>query len=60
MQNLEPGIRDKAIEIANALLKDGRDEGFAIRVVISRSCEWGRIHGLRYLIRPSRIELFFW
>ena len=45
MRNLEPGTRDKAIEIANALLRDGRDEGFAIRVAISRATEWGRLHG---------------
>ena len=45
MRNLEPETRDKAIEIANALLRDGRDEGFAIRVAISRAAEWGRHHG---------------
>ena len=45
MRNLEPDIRDKAIEIANALLRDGHDEGFAIRVAIARAAEWGRRHG---------------
>jgi uncharacterized protein YdaT len=45
MRNLEPETRDKAIEIANALLRDGRDEGFAIRVAISRATDWARRHG---------------
>ena len=44
MRNLEPGTRDKAIEIANALLREGHDEGFAIRVAIARAHEWGQRH----------------
>lgn len=46
MRRLEPGVRGKAIEIANALLREGRDEGFAIRVAIARAAEWARRHGL--------------
>jgi uncharacterized protein YdaT len=46
MGNLEAEVRDKAIEIANALLRDGRDEGFAIRVAISRARQWARLDGL--------------
>jgi uncharacterized protein YdaT len=53
MRNLEPEIRDKAIDIANALLRDGRDEGFAIRVAISRAAEWGRQHGLLSALRTD-------
>ena len=53
MRNLEPEIRDKAIEIANALLRDGHDEGFAIRVAVSRTTEWGRLHGLLSSLREN-------
>ena len=44
MRNLEPETRDKAIEIANALLREGHDEGFAIRVDIARAHEWAQRH----------------
>jgi len=44
MNNLEPGIRDNAVEIANALLREGHDEGFAIRVAIARAHEWAQRH----------------
>ena len=40
MAQLAPAVRDKAIEIANALLAEGHDEGFAIRVGIARAREW--------------------
>jgi uncharacterized protein YdaT len=46
MRNLEPETRDKAIEIANALLREGHDEGFAIRVAIARAREWAQRHGV--------------
>ena len=44
MRNLEAEVRDKAIEIANALLREGHDEGFAIRVAIARAHEWAQRH----------------
>jgi uncharacterized protein YdaT len=44
MRNLEPEVRSKAIEIANALLREGSDEGFAIRVAIARAHEWAQRH----------------
>ena len=44
MRNLEPETRDKAIDIANALLREGHDEGFAIRVAIARAHEWAQRH----------------
>lgn len=47
MRNLEPEIRDKAIDIANALLREGHDEGFAIRVAIARAHEWAQRHVAR-------------
>lgn len=46
MKNLPPAVRRKAIEIANALLAEGHDEGFCIRVAIARAHEWARRRGL--------------
>jgi uncharacterized protein YdaT len=46
MAHLLPVVRLKAIEIANALLAEGHDEGFCIRVAIARAHEWARQRGL--------------
>jgi len=43
MEPLSPMVRAKAIEIANALLAEGHDEGFCIRVAIARAHEWARL-----------------
>ena len=40
MRNLPRGVRLKAIEIANALLEEGYDEGTAIRIAIAKAKEW--------------------
>ncbi len=40
MTNLAPPVRTKAIEIANALLAKGYDEGKAIRIAISQAKRW--------------------
>jgi uncharacterized protein YdaT len=40
MRNLPPEVRSKAIEIANALLEEGYDEGKAIRIAIAKSKQW--------------------
>jgi len=40
MKHLSPLVREKAIEIANALLEDGMDEGKAIRIAIAKAKEW--------------------
>jgi uncharacterized protein YdaT len=40
MRNLPPEVRLKAIEIANALLEEGYDEGKAIRIAIAKAKEW--------------------
>jgi len=41
MKNLPKEVRDKAIEIANALLEEKKmDEGMAIATAISRSKDW--------------------
>jgi uncharacterized protein YdaT len=46
MANLPPAVRQKAIEIANALLAEGSEEGFAIRVAIARAKDWARRRGM--------------
>jgi hypothetical protein len=40
MKRLAPSVRQKAIEIANALLEQGYDEGKAIRVAIAQAKRW--------------------
>ena len=40
MRRLSPTAREKAIEIANALLEEGMDEGKAIRIAIAKAKEW--------------------
>jgi len=42
MKNLPPIVREKAIEIANALLDERMNEGKAIRIAISRAKDWAR------------------
>jgi uncharacterized protein YdaT len=42
MVNLPPATREKAIEIANALLSQGSEEGKAIRVAIAQAKRWAR------------------
>lgn len=46
MSHLPPPVRDKAIEIANALLAEGMEEGKAIRIAIAKANEWARSHEL--------------
>lgn len=45
MKNLTKPVRDKAIEIANALLEDGREEGSAIAIATSKAEEWAENRG---------------
>lgn len=40
MKHLTPAARMKAIEIANALLAEGMEEGQAIRIAIAKGKEW--------------------
>ena len=42
MRHLSKVTRAKAIEIANALLADGMEEGKAIRIAIARAEAWAR------------------
>jgi uncharacterized protein YdaT len=44
MKHLPPVVRDKAIDIANALLAEGMDEGRAIRIGIAKAKVWAREH----------------
>jgi uncharacterized protein YdaT len=46
MRHLSEPAREKAIEIANALLDEGMDEGKAIRIAIAKAKEWAEHHGL--------------
>ena len=46
MRHLSAAVRAKAIEIANALLADGKDDGMAIRIAIAKAKEWAQAHGL--------------
>jgi uncharacterized protein YdaT len=46
MEHLPPLVRRKAIEIANALLEEGQDEGTAIRIAIAKAKEWAERRGL--------------
>lgn len=49
MRHLPPWVRDKAVQIANALLEEGMDEGMAIRIAIAKAKEWAQHH----VQRPS-------
>lgn len=42
MSHLPAPMRRKAIEIANALLAEGMEEGKAIRIAIAKAREWAR------------------
>lgn len=46
MRKLAPVTRAKAIEIANALLEEGMDEGKAIRIAIAKASEWAGHRGV--------------
>lgn len=40
MKNLDKEVRDKAIDIANAMLEEGYDEDSAIPIAISQAKDW--------------------
>ena len=44
MAHLPPLVRGKAIEIANALLAEGYDEGRSIRIAIAQAKRWAGAH----------------
>jgi uncharacterized protein YdaT len=47
MRHLSEATRSKAIEIANALLAEGTEEGMAIRIAIAKAEAWARRRGLQ-------------
>lgn len=47
MKNLPPRVRRKAIEIANALLREGTAEGRAIRIGVWSARRWASAHYVR-------------
>lgn len=56
-KNLEPDVRSKAIEIANALLREGTEEGRAISIATTKAREY--VHGdntdrTKYEARPRK------
>ena len=52
MKNLPTEVREKAIDIANALLDEGQmDEGIAIATAISRAKDWAANRGIE--IEPA-------
>ena len=46
MKHLAPPVREKAVEIANALLEEGHPEGQSIRIAIARAKRWAEDRGL--------------
>ncbi|AHV97178.1 hypothetical protein [Paenibacillus sabinae] len=44
LKNFTASVRNKAIEIANALLEDGYEEGRAISIATAQAKEWGENH----------------
>lgn len=45
MNHLPAPVRETAIAIANALLREGCDEGTAIRIAIAKAKKWAIHHG---------------
>ncbi len=45
LKNLTPETRDKAIEIANALLEEGYEEGRAIAIATAQAEKWAEHRG---------------
>jgi uncharacterized protein YdaT len=44
LKNFDPRVRNKAIDIANALLEEGYEEGRAIAIAASQAKEWDDNH----------------
>lgn len=47
MKNLDERVRNKAVEIANALLDEGYEEGRAIAIATAKAEEWDENHPAR-------------
>lgn len=46
LKNFNPEVRSKAVEIANALLEEGFEEGSAIAIATDRAEDWARNRGI--------------
>ena len=44
MNNLDESTRNKAVEIANALLEEGMNKGKAIAIATKKAKEWKKNH----------------
>ncbi|MDX1992431.1 MAG: DUF2188 domain-containing protein [bacterium] len=44
LKNFEPEVRNKAVEIANALLEEGYEEGRAIAIATAQAKKWAERH----------------
>ena len=53
MKFLHPEVREKAIEIANVLIDEGREAGIAIATAISRAKDWAVNHDV---IEPEQSD----
>ena len=53
MANLSPEVRRKAIEVANAPLEEGYEEGRAIRIAIAKAKEWAAKRSRLVDLRPT-------
>lgn len=42
MRKLPPDVLRKAVEMANAMLREGMDEGRALRIATARAPAWAR------------------
>jgi uncharacterized protein YdaT len=58
MKNLDPKVRNKAIEIANAILEDGKmqDEGLIIATSISKAKDWASHEGIKFANTDTDIK----
>jgi len=45
LKNFMAPVRNKAIDIANALLEDGMEEGRAVSIATAQAKEWAENHG---------------
>lgn len=47
LKNFMAPVRNKAVEIANALLEEGYQEGQAIAIATSQAKEWAQTHDIK-------------
>jgi len=52
-KNFKAKVRHKAIDIANALLEEGKDDSVAIPIAISKAVEWAENRGIEIKKKPD-------